>query len=141
VLKTWEKGSKFPLSTHFSSWEFDCKCKYTACTNTKIEELLIESLEALRVLTGPLVITSGFRCQAYNFAIGGVGGSQHMVGKASDLKSQGRGGQALAKLADSINPFHNGGIGTASDWIHVDIRDGKARWTYPIVTGVRILAL
>ena len=43
-------------------------------------------LEPLRQHYGqPIRITSGFRCEALNEAVGGVGRSQHMLGEAADL--------------------------------------------------------
>ena len=43
-------------------------------------------LEPLRVALGePIKISSGFRCQALNKAVGGVANSQHCKGQAADL--------------------------------------------------------
>lgn len=43
-------------------------------------------LEPLRVALGePIKISSGFRCQALNKAVGGVTNSQHCKGQAADL--------------------------------------------------------
>lgn len=43
-------------------------------------------LEPLRVaMNEPIKIGSGFRCEALNKAVGGVGNSQHMKGQAADL--------------------------------------------------------
>lgn len=37
----------------------------------------------------PVKISSGYRCQALNKAVGGVSNSQHMMGQASDIKITG----------------------------------------------------
>lgn len=37
----------------------------------------------------PVKISSGYRCQALNKAVGGVTNSQHMRGQAADIKIQG----------------------------------------------------
>ena len=43
-------------------------------------------LEPLRIAMGePIKISSGFRCQALNKAVGGVANSQHCKGQAADL--------------------------------------------------------
>lgn len=49
--------------------------------------LCIYVLEPLRAAVGhPIVITSGYRCPALNAAVGGVAGSQHMLGEAADIR-------------------------------------------------------
>ena len=51
-----------------------------------MKHLCREVLEPLRQHYGaPIRITSGYRCEALNMAVGGVGNSQHMVGEAVDL--------------------------------------------------------
>ena len=48
---------------------------------------LSETLTAVSRLSGsPLQITSGFRCESLNRAVGGVEGSQHSTGQAADFK-------------------------------------------------------
>ena len=48
--------------------------------------LLCENiLEPLRRRFGVIRITSGYRCQALNQAVGGVGHSQHLCGEAADI--------------------------------------------------------
>ena len=51
-----------------------------------MKHLCREVLEPLRQHYGkPIRITSGYRCEPLNMAVGGVGSSQHMVGEAADL--------------------------------------------------------
>ena len=47
----------------------------------------------------PVKISSGFRCQALNKAVGGVSRSQHMRGQAADIKIP---GVAPTQIADYI---------------------------------------
>lgn len=42
-------------------------------------------LEPLRLQFGIIRITSGFRCEQLNLAVGGASGSQHCLGEAADI--------------------------------------------------------
>ena len=42
-------------------------------------------LEPARLITGPIIVTSGFRCEAVNRQVGGVRNSQHLTGQAADI--------------------------------------------------------
>ena len=51
-----------------------------------LRHLCREVLEPLRQHYGqPIRITSGYRCEALNMAVGGVSNSQHQYGEAADL--------------------------------------------------------
>lgn len=53
---------------------------------SKIELLVREVLDPARELLGkPIIITSGFRSEKLNKAIGGSNSSQHMTGEAADM--------------------------------------------------------
>lgn len=43
-------------------------------------------LEPARVVVGPIIINSGFRCEAVNRKVGGVKHSQHLRGQAADIR-------------------------------------------------------
>lgn len=64
-------------------------------------------LERVRALLGvPLVVTSGFRCEAVNRAIGGASGSQHREGRAADFIPQGMDvHEAVRLIRSSAIPF------------------------------------
>lgn len=47
--------------------------------------LAINILEPLREKFGPIVVSSGFRCQRVNNLVGGVRASQHTRGEAADI--------------------------------------------------------
>ena len=115
---------------NFSKRELACKC---GCKTPRGVELnlakLARALEELRTLAGgPLTITSGYRCPAHNERIGGAKFSQHTLGLAADIMSKRLMPKELAELAERVPAFVNGGVGTYSRWIHVDVRDGRARW-------------
>ena len=43
-------------------------------------------LEPARLIVGPIIINSGFRCEAVNRKVGGVHNSQHLIGQAADIR-------------------------------------------------------
>lgn len=57
---------------------------YTTLLN--LQGLVSHVLQPLRTQVGKVVITSGYRCPELNKAVGGADNSQHMSGKAVDLK-------------------------------------------------------
>lgn len=83
------------LTEHFSLAEFERSTTASAlCIDNTIPERYIPSirnlceqvLEPLRRDAGqPVIISSGYRCQALNRAVGGVRNSQHLSGEAADL--------------------------------------------------------
>ncbi|MEU0375141.1 D-Ala-D-Ala carboxypeptidase family metallohydrolase [Streptomyces sp. NPDC006283] len=86
-------------------------------------------LEALRHALGdqPITVTSGFRSQACNSAVGGASNSRHLYGDAADL---GAGPHSLCKLAQQArNHGFNGILGPGypghNDHTHVDHRSSR----------------
>jgi len=80
---------KDKLSKNFTRIEFACKgtdcCGHSAPMDSKLIKLLQEVRTALAL---PLVVTSGFRCVAYNSTVkGAVSGSFHTTGQAADVTS------------------------------------------------------
>lgn len=118
------------VSKNFNRSEFACKGKDCCGGAAPIHPDLLAGVQALRDLAGrPLHINSGFRCPKHNAAIGGVKNSYHMLAMAADIAvPEGMTPEAFAALAEQVPLFHNGGIGTYSSWIHVDIRKEKTRW-------------
>ena len=115
------------LSKNFSRHEFECRC----CGRAEINQRLVDALQELRDLAGlPVRVTSGYRCSEHNRAIGGATRSQHLLGTAADIVVRGMIPAEMYRLAKDIEAFHNGGIGVYPDkgFIHVDVRDGRARW-------------
>lgn len=53
-----------------------------------LQRLAVEILQPIRDAWGqPIVISSGYRCPRLNAAVGGVKGSQHLLGQAADIKA------------------------------------------------------
>jgi uncharacterized protein YcbK (DUF882 family) len=111
------------LSPHFSRSEFRCKhCGHLVGPDMQ----LVDVLERIRGITGrPLIVVSGVRCVVHNANVGGVRGSQHVLGTAADIAS----GRATLRQAQAAGAK---GIGTRGRWaVHVDVRSGaRAHWTY-----------
>ena len=85
VIKNTPENLEKNLSPHFVAREFKCKCG--ACQITLVSGKLLFFLEALRKLwNGPIVVTSGYRCQEHNRSIPNSAiHSWHMSGHAVDL--------------------------------------------------------
>lgn len=115
------------LSTHFSKKELACR----DCGKCEVTSELIDALEALRSL-GPeeIIVDDGYRCFEHNAAVGGVRSSQHLLGKAADIRIGKLSIQEMYARALKIPEFRGGGIGVYDNgFIHVDVRDtGEARW-------------
>ena len=69
---------------------------------------------------------SGVRCAAHNAEVGGVANSQHLFGLAADLHSAASPAEMKAAAEEVLG--HTGGIGLYGWGIHVDTRQGYARW-------------
>lgn len=104
------------ITKNFNEAEFKCKC----CGTIKYDEQLVIRLQILRNLIGvPLIITSGYRCPAYNKRVNGHKNSNHMSGLAADIYPSDRSKLAeLIRLADLV--FYDGGIGRYKTFVHVD---------------------
>lgn len=60
----------------------------TAAAEIYIGKLAREVLQPIRdVYKKPIIVTSGYRCEALNKAVGGSKTSQHLSGQAADIKA------------------------------------------------------
>ena len=95
---------------------------------------LCRALEVLRErLGGPkIVVISGYRTPAYNTAINGAQDSQHMAGRAADIKVQGVHPDRVADMIEElyhIGAIEIGGVGRYDTFTHIDVRGGALhRW-------------
>ena len=95
---------------------------------------LADSLQVLRDFLGePIRINSAYRSPEHNEAIGGVKSSQHILGKAADIKVKDIETKDLYLIIDSLivdGKMKEGGLGLYDTFVHYDIRGSKARWDY-----------
>lgn len=128
MIRQFPKGHAEFLSANFDLKEFHCHCTFPECKATYLSEELIESLQALRDLSGALRVLSAFRCGAHNKNVGGRPNSQHLLGIAVDVKPLETTRLQLLHFARRIPAFKDGGIGNYSWGIHVDVRGYRAWW-------------
>lgn len=91
---------------------------------------LIEAvLDPLREWYGkPIIVNSGYRCEALNKVIGGAKSSQHMLGEAADITVGSK--EENEKLFDYIKDnLEFDQLINESDfsWVHVSYREGRLR--------------
>ena len=88
---------------------------------------LAEILDKIRsYFEKPVTITSGCRCLKWNTAQGGSKNSQHMDGRAADIKIQGINPQLVS---DAARHFGASGIKSYRTFTHIDTRSG-APWLH-----------
>lgn len=111
---------------HFKDKEFQCKCGN--CNPIKINTELKAVLELVRIhFDSPVIITSGYRCEAHNNHVGGAPKSKHVLGIAADIKVKGVSPDTVYSFLDEIFPSQYG-LGLYKGWVHVDVRTDKGRW-------------
>lgn len=126
MLLKWSRGNApNHVTKHFHLREFECGCQ--KCETQQIDTLLLDKLDDLRQELGSvIVVTSGFRCESHNKAVGGKRNSRHLLGQAADIFGK---EVTISKLL-SLCETKFLGIGVASTFLHLDVRDKKSRWTY-----------
>jgi hypothetical protein len=128
MIKTYSlsKDGNKKLSTNFTVREFACK---DGSDKILIDSELVEVLQKIREHFGKAItINSAYRNPTYNKKIGGVSNSQHTKGTATDIVVSGVSPLEIAQYAEYIMP-NKGGIGQYNDFVHIDVRANRARWT------------
>ena len=76
-------------------------------------------------------IISGYRSYRCNKHVSGAKKSQHMTGKAADLRVKGMSPRRLKRLIERLikeKKISDGGVGLYRRHVHYDIREWRARW-------------
>jgi len=117
------------ITPHFNLEEFHCKdgSLYPKKWIKQCLKPLCQQLEIIRKHfdNRPVTITSGYRTSSYNRKVGGVRRSQHLLGKAVDIKVKGIPARRVAKGIREL--IQNGklainGLGSYASFTHIDIR-------------------
>lgn len=113
------------LTKNFTTDELQCDC----CHKCPMQPEFLGMLQQFRDLYGPVGITSGYRCQSHNQAIGGVNSSMHVLGRAVDINWSTKSGAEKHKmLMLALKIFK--GIGLHKSFLHVDNREDGVTWFY-----------
>ncbi|WP_077073635.1 D-Ala-D-Ala carboxypeptidase family metallohydrolase [Mailhella massiliensis] len=106
---------------YFKPEEFRCKC---GCGAGEMSPAMLDRLDKARELAGvPFVISSGFRCEAHNRAVGGVEGSSHTSGMAADIVCTDS--ATRFRMLSALFSVGFRRIELAPTWIHVDVDGSK----------------
>ena len=126
------KDGNRKLAPSFNAREFRCR---DGSDTILVDEALTVVLQCIREHFGkPVTITSAYRTPAHNAKAGGAKFSQHLYGRAADIRVQDVSGEDGAAYAESLMPDWGGvgrypaKAGRAAGWVHVDTRADKARW-------------
>ena len=112
------------LSAHFMLGEFlnlkkypDNKPSMQVVANLTYGCLML--LEPAREAIGcPVIINSGFRCEAVNRKVGGVPNSQHRLGQAADIRPKDP--QQFQRLVDFLRSCkYTDQLLTGPGWLHI----------------------
>jgi uncharacterized protein YcbK (DUF882 family) len=127
AIKAYSKskdGNK-KLSANFRVREFACS---DGSDPIFIDSELVNVLQKIRNHFGRAVtITSAYRTPGHNKACNGTAYSQHLYGRAADIRIAGvKPGQIVA-YAEKLMP-QSGGIGSYDTFVHIDVRSPQARW-------------
>ncbi|MED4377968.1 D-Ala-D-Ala carboxypeptidase family metallohydrolase [Schinkia azotoformans] len=114
------------VSKNFKVREFACK---DGSDKVVIDDALITIIQTVRDhFEKPVTITSAYRTKSHNQKVGGSPNSQHLLGKAADIKVA---GVSPKEVFDFCNKtFSWAGIGLYNTFTHVDCRGAKITWDY-----------
>ncbi len=117
------KDGQKQVSKNFKVREFACK---DGNDQVLIDQDLVAGLQKIRdYFAKETIINSAYRTASHNQRVGGSSKSQHLLGKAADIRIEGVAPLLIAQYAEFLAM---GGVGLYSTFVHVDSREGKVRW-------------
>lgn len=135
---------KAKISEYFTVWEVTkSDPRRIPRSGSEVEreifKLAIELDKIRKEWGSPILISSWYRPPAVNQAVGGVSNSQHIYGRAADIRPVDR--TSLLTFQTFIDQHWHGalGYGAVKGFVHVDTRNGKGwrtggdkgvRWNY-----------
>ena len=126
------------INEYFKYREFDCKCGKCERPQGVPSKELVDILTKIRKhYNQPVIINSGYRCEAHNKAVGGSANSQHFKGSAVDIIVKNTPTESVWEYV--LEKWGDEPLGLAikrnkaniyAGFVHIDTRDKKARWEY-----------
>jgi len=121
------------LTKNFSKSEFECKC---GCSMPEpvfhnIQKLANQLQMVRNFVETPITLTNAYRCPEHNAAIGSKPTSQHILGKAADIKIKKKSPEQVQIIIEAMidhGQILQGGLGLYNTFVHYDIRKTRARW-------------
>lgn len=129
AIKIYKKKDPTKLSENFRAREFDCPGN-GCCTETPIDEKLVQYLQKIRTHFGKPIVVLGYRCATYNAKTPNASPtSRHTKGMAADFSIEGVKPAEIAKYAESIGIKGIGLYeGKDGNFVHIDTRTAKSFW-------------
>ena len=125
AVQKYKKGDPTKITANFRAREFDCAGS-GCCTETLIDDKLVQYLQKIRDHFGKPVYLTGYRCAVHNAKTPNAApNSRHTKGMAADFHIDGVAPAEIAKYAESIGIK---GIGLYDTFVHIDTRDFKSFW-------------
>ena len=116
------------MKEYFVREEFQCSC----CGEEQMDETFLRTLNKARGLGDvPYTITSGYRCESHNAAVGGATHSAHKSGHGVDISCSSTANRFII-IANLLACGFNR-IGVSNNFIHVDDDPSlpcNVMWTY-----------
>ena len=127
------KDNRKEAVSYFKISEFDSKDGAEMPSDVKMNVIeLIDNLNVLRQELGsPLYVNSGYRSPEHNKNIGGSINSQHLTGKAADIRSNEYTPKQIKEKIEElikVGKMKQGGLSAYNTFVHYDMRGNKARW-------------
>lgn len=126
------------INEYFKYSEFNCKCGKCERPEGVPSKELVNILTKIRKhYNQPVIINSGYRCEAHNKAVGGSANSQHFKGSAVDFIVKNTPTESVWEYV--LEKWGNDELGLAikrnksniyAGFVHIDTRGKKARWEY-----------